>query len=154
QPPTPQTTPTRRREGVHMADAIIDLVGPEDLALIVQLYNQIFRPIRDEEHFQRRYLGRHNVVQMLARFGDRPVGFMLGFELKPRVFFTWFYGVLSQARRQGVASQLMEAVHDWCRQNDYEAVRVECHNQARPMLHLAINQEYDIIGLRWDADRS
>ena len=30
-----------------MADAIIDLVGPEDLPLICALYNQIFRPPRD-----------------------------------------------------------------------------------------------------------
>jgi GNAT superfamily N-acetyltransferase len=136
-----------------MADAIIDLVGPEDLPLIVKLYNQIFRPPRDEEHFQRRYLGRHNVVQMIARLDNRPVGFVIGFELKPRVFFTWFYGVLPQYRRTGIASQLMDALHSWCRQNDYESLRIECHNQHRPMLQLAIEQGYDIIGLRWDSDR-
>ena len=90
---------------------------------------------------------------MIARVEKRPVGFFTGFELKPRVFFTWFYGVLSQYRRAGIASQLMEALHSWCRQNDYEAIRIECHNQARPMLLLAIEQGYDIIGLRWDSDR-
>ena len=31
-----------------MADAIIDMVGPEDLPLICRLYNQIFRPPRDK----------------------------------------------------------------------------------------------------------
>ena len=41
-----------------MADVIIDLLAPEDLSTVVQLYNQIFRPPRDEEHFQRRYLSR------------------------------------------------------------------------------------------------
>ena len=136
-----------------MADAIIDLLGPEDVPIIVGLYNQIFRPMRDEEHFQRRYLGRYNVVQMVARLGDRPAGFVIGFELKPRVFFTWFYGVLPQYRRQGIASQLMDALHSWAKQNDYEAVRLECHNQARPMLLMAIQNDYDIIGLRWDTDR-
>jgi GNAT superfamily N-acetyltransferase len=136
-----------------VADVIVDLLGPEDLPVIVKLYNQIFRPPRDEDHFQRRYLGRHNVVQMVARLDHRPVGFLLGFELKPRVFFAWFYGVLPQHRRQGIASQLMEAVHSWCRLNDYESLRMECHNQHRAMLHLAINHEYDIIGLRWDTDR-
>ena len=30
-----------------MADVVIDIVGPEELSLIVQLYNQIFRPGRD-----------------------------------------------------------------------------------------------------------
>jgi hypothetical protein len=70
-----------------MADAIIDIVGPEDLDEIVKLFNQIFRPGRDAEFFSRRYLGRHNVLQMVARVENRPVGFFLGFELKPSVFF-------------------------------------------------------------------
>jgi GNAT superfamily N-acetyltransferase len=136
-----------------MADAIIDIVGPEELPDIVRLYNQIFRPMRDVESVRRRYLGRYNVMQMLARLTDRPVGFFMGFELKPTVFYAWFYGVLPEFRRQGIASQLMDAVHSWARQNDYESIRFECHNQHRPMLHLAIAKEYDIVGMRWDPDR-
>lgn len=136
-----------------MADAIIERVGVEDLPEIVRLYNQIFRPGRDEESFRRRFLGRYNVLQLLARISERPVGFFLGFELKPMVYFAWFYGVVPEYRRQGVASQLMDAVHSWARQNDYESVRFECHNQHRAMLHLAITQEYDIVGIRWDPDR-
>jgi GNAT superfamily N-acetyltransferase len=136
-----------------MADAIIDVVGPDELETIVKLYNQIFRPPNDEEHFQRRYLGRYNVVQMVARVENRPAGFLLGFELKPRVFFLWFFGVLPAYRRQGIASQLLEAIHSWARQNDYESVRFECHNQHRGMLLLALQQDYDIVGVRWDGDR-
>ena len=101
-----------------MADAIIDMVGPEDLPVISQLYNQIFRPPRDVESFIRRYRGRYNVLQLIARLDSRPVGFFLGFELKPTVFFAWFYGVVPECRRQGIASQLMDAVHAWARQND------------------------------------
>ncbi len=54
-----------------MADVMIDVLAPDDLAVVVQLYNQIFRPHSDEEHFDRRYLGRHNVVQMVARLDER-----------------------------------------------------------------------------------
>ena len=136
-----------------MADAIIDIVGPEELPDIVRLYNQIFRPMRDVQSVRRRYMGRYNVLQMMARLGDRPVGFFMGFELKPTVFYAWFYGVLPEFRRQGIASQLMDAVHSWARQNEYESIRFECHNQHRPMLHLAIALEYDIVGIRWDPDR-
>jgi GNAT superfamily N-acetyltransferase len=136
-----------------MADAIIEMVGPEDLPVIVQLYNQIFRPPRDVEAFRRRYRGRYNILQLVARLQDRPVGFFLGFELKPTVFFAWFYGVLPDFRRTGIASQMIEAVHSWAKQNDYESIRFECHNQHRPMLHLAIALEYDIVGIRWDPDR-
>jgi GNAT superfamily N-acetyltransferase len=136
-----------------MADAIIDIVGLDDLPVIVRLYNQIFRPPRDADSFLRRYQGRHNVLQMVARIDDRPVGFFLGFELKPDVFFAWFYGVLPDFRRQGIASQLMEAVHSWAVQNGYESIRFECHNQHRSMLHLGIALGYDIVGIRWDPDR-
>jgi GNAT superfamily N-acetyltransferase len=136
-----------------MADAIIERVGEEELPEISQLYNQIFRPPRDVESLRRRFRGRYNVLQLLARLGDLPVGFFLGFELKPSVFFAWFYGVLPDYRRQGIASQLIEAVHSWAQQNEYESIRFECHNQHRPMLHLAIALQYDIVGIRWDPDR-
>src|ERR1700683_3690709 len=139
--------------GITVADAIIDLVGPEELPTIGLLYNQIFRPQRDLESLRRRFRGRHNVLMLVARLDGRPVGFFIGFELKPTVFFAWFYGVAPEFRRQGIASQLMDAVHSWAKQNDYESVRFECHNQHRPMLHLAIAHEYDIVGIRWDPDR-
>lgn len=136
-----------------MADAIIELVGPNELPLIVSIFNQIIRPPRDVDTFRRRFRGRYNVLQLIARVDDRPVGFFLGFELKPDVFFSWFYGVLPDFRRQGIASQLMDAVHAWAKQNEYTSIRFECHNQHRPMLHLAIALGYDIVGIRWDPDR-
>lgn len=137
-----------------MADAIIDVVGTDELPLIVDLYNQIFRPAKTIESFRRRYMGRYNVLQLVARIGDKPVGFFLGFELKPDTFFAWFYGVMPDCRRMGVGSQLMEAAHSWAAQHNYETIRLECHNQHRPLLHLAIALGYDIVGIRWDADRT
>lgn len=134
-------------------DAVIDVVGQSDLPLIVDLYNQIYRPSRDIDSFRRRYLGRYNILQLLARVKEKPVGFFLGFELKPAVFFAWFYGVLPDCRRQGVGSQLIEAAQLWAKQHEYDSIRLECHNQHRPMLHLAIDLGYDIVGIRWDADR-
>ena len=83
-----------------MADAVIDIVGEEELPTIVEMYNQVFRPPRDEESFRRRFRGRWNVLQMIARINEQPVGFFLGFELKPGVFFSWFYGVLPPFRRR------------------------------------------------------
>jgi len=136
-----------------VSDATIEIVGLDELPTIVEMFNQIFRPQRDEELFQRRFRGRYNILQMIARVDDMPVGFFLGFELKPTVFFAWFYGVLPDHRRQGIASQMMDAVHDWAAQHEYNSIRFECHNSHRPMLHLSIALGYDIVGLRWDPDR-
>lgn len=137
-----------------MADAIIEEASLDELPLIVELYNQIFRPARTEESFRRRYLGRYNVLQLVAKVENRAVGLFLGFELKPVTFFAWFYGVLPDERRAGLGSQLMEAAHTWARNHNYEKMRLECQNTHRPMLHLAIDLDYDIVGMRWDADRN
>lgn len=136
-----------------MATAKIDVVGPGDIPLIAQLYSEIFRPPRDADFFRRRFLGRHNPLMMIASLDERPVGFYTGFELKPTVFFSWLYGVLPEFRRVGIASQLMDAVQSWVAQHGYASVRFECHNQHRAMLHLAIANEYDFVGIRWDPDR-
>ncbi len=136
-----------------MADAMIVEVTAEELPLIVELYNQVYRPARPLAEFERRYLGRHNVLQLVARIDDRPVGFFLGFELKPDTFFTWFYGVIPDFRRSGIGSQLIDAAESWAAEHGYEYIRLECHNQHRPMLHLAIQLKYDIVGIRWDTDR-
>ena len=136
-----------------MAEAVIEIVEMDQLPLIVDLFNQIFRPARDIQSFRRRFQGRHNILQMIARVKEKPVGLFLGFELKPTTFFAWFYGVLPDCRRQGVASQLMEAAHAWAQQHDYKTIRVECHNQHRPLLHLSIALGYNIVGMRWDSDR-
>ena len=136
-----------------MATAKIDVVGPEEIPLVANLYNQVYRPSRDAEFFRRRFLGRYNTLMLVASLDDHPVGFFAGFELKPGVFFSWLYGVLPDYRRNGIATQLMEAVQAWVAQHGYESIRFECQNQHRPMLHLAISQTYDVVGIRWDPDR-
>jgi GNAT superfamily N-acetyltransferase len=136
-----------------MANAKIDIVGANDLPHIISMYNQIYRPQKDEEFFRRRLRGRYNPLFLIATLDELPVGFFLGFELKPSVFFSWLYGVLPEFRRKGIASQLMDAVHDWAVEHEYVSIRFECQNQHRPMLHLAIAQEYDVVGIRWDPDR-
>ena len=137
-----------------MADAVIDVVSVDELPMVVDLYNKIFRPTKTLESFQRRYRGRHNVLQLVARVKDQPVGFFLGFELKPDTFFAWFYGVLPDHRRDGLGSQLMEAADAWAKAKGYQTMRIECYNTQRPMLHLAIELGYDIVGIRWDPSRT
>ncbi len=137
-----------------MANAKIDIVGEADLPLVADLYSQVFKPPHDVEFFKRRFLGRHNTLILIAAVEERRRGFFTGFELKPDVFFAWLVGILPDYRRQGIASQLMDGAAAWAHGQEYESIRFECHNQHRPMLHMAIQHGFDIVGLRQDSDRS
>lgn len=137
----------------QMATARVDVVGPAEYELVANLYSQIYRPPKSVEFLRRRYLGRYNPLTLIASLDQRPIGFYCGFELKPSCFFSWLYGVLPDFRRQGIASQLMDAAESWIQQHEYSSIRFECQNGHRPMLHLAIERGYDVVGIRWDLDR-
>ncbi len=136
-----------------MAETKIDILGVSDLPMVADLYNQIYQPKQDTAFFQRRLKNRQHNLILIAVTDGRPIGFFMGMELKPSVFFEWLYGVLPDYRRQGICSQLIEAANAWARDHDYSYTRLECHNQHRPVLHMAIKHRYDIQGIRWDPDR-
>lgn len=135
-----------------MANAKVDVVGLGEIPTVVELYRAVYRPARDADFFRRRFLGRYNPLLMVASLDDRPVGFLAGFELKPSVFFIWLVGVAPEFRRVGVASQLMDAMLTWVTDHGYATIRFECQNGHRAMLHMAIERNYDIVGIRWDPD--
>lgn len=133
-----------------MANADIVVIGMSELAVIVDLHNDVFRPAHDRSFFERRIRGRINPLILLAQIQQRPVGFAIGYELKPGTFYCWLIGVIPDFRRSGIASQLMEAMSAWAAEEDrYHTIRFECFNRQRPMLHLAISQKYDIVGMRF-----
>lgn len=134
-----------------MASVQINVIGASEYELLCSLYNVIFRPSVDTAFFQQRLDERRDAISLVADLEGKPVGFACGYELRPSTFYVWLCGVLPDARRLGVASQLMDATHAKAREHGYEMVRFECHNQARPMLHVAIRDGYDIVGIRWDS---
>ncbi|MEI7766042.1 MAG: GNAT family N-acetyltransferase [Phycisphaerae bacterium] len=137
-----------------MAQAEISIITEQQLPMIVDLYNQVFRPTEKEDYFRRRFQGRYNVLVMLAALDGRPVGFTIGFELKPFVFYNWLTGVLPDFRRKGIGRQLLESQAAWSKGHGYEFSRIETLNRHRPMLHLGLLAGYDIVGTRWDSMRS
>lgn len=136
-----------------MANADIIVIGPSEVDLLTTLYNDVFSPRRDAAFFKRRFLGRENVLNLIAEVDGRPVGFSTGFELKPTTWFNWLIGVLPDYRRQGIASQLTLAEQSWAAEHGYQYLRMECHNQHRPILHLVISHGFDVVGVRWDNER-
>jgi len=133
-----------------MATAKIIPVGAGEIDTIAEIYNELFSPARDREFFKKRFRGRHNVSMLVAMLDDRHVGFTIGFELMPSTFFSWLCGVLPDFRRLGIATQLIKGQQAWAIDHNYSIIRFECQNQHRPMLHVAISEGYDLVGMRWD----
>lgn len=137
-----------------MAQADISVISEQQLPQIVELYNQVFRPAENQDYFRRRFQGRYNVLVMMAALDNRAVGFAIGFELKPFVFYNWLLGVHPDFRRKGIGRQLVDSQNEWARTHGYEFMRSEALNRHNPFLHLAINAGFDVVGTRWDSVRA
>lgn len=126
-----------------MANVEIVTAGPGEVALLTTLYNEVFRPPRDAAFFQRRFLGRYNLVILIARLDDRPVGFAAGFELKPSTYYAWLCGVLPDFRslRQGhrrierITAEGLEAGHQKIGSHRWNGVTIRLRHMghAHPM---------------------
>jgi GNAT superfamily N-acetyltransferase len=134
-----------------VANADIIIADDKLLPQALELYNGMFRPRREVDFFKRRFMGRYNVLTLIARMDDRPVGFWVGFELKPGMFYHWLGGVRQGVLRHGVGRQLQEAQQAWAKDHEYEYIRCECMNHQREFVHFAIEVGYDIVGVRWDS---
>ena len=80
-----------------MAQADIIIADDKLLPQAVDLHNSVFRPRREIDYFKRRFMGRYNTLTLLAQMGDKPVGFWIGFELKPGMFYHWLGAVLTMS---------------------------------------------------------
>jgi GNAT superfamily N-acetyltransferase len=134
-----------------VAQADIIIADEKLLPQAVELYNSIYRPKREVDYFKRRFMGRYNTLTLLARLDDRPVGFWIGFELKPGMYYHWLGAVMPDLRRHGIGRQLAEAQGAWAKDHGYEYIRSECMNHQREYIHFAITLGYDMVGVRWDS---
>jgi len=136
-------------DGVAQTD--IYIADERMLQEAVDLYNEIFRPRRSREFFERRFRGRLNPLTLLAKQGNRSVGFWIGFEHKPGMYYHWLGAVVPELRRQGIARQLQEAQQAWARDHECEYIRCECLNHQREFIHFAVSAGYDVVGIRFDS---
>ena len=79
-----------------MAQADIIIADDKLLPQAIELYNSMFRPKREVDFLKRRFMGRYNALTLIARMDEKPVGFWVGFELKPGMFYHWLGAVVPE----------------------------------------------------------
>lgn len=85
------------------------------------------------------------VLLLSARVEEKPVGFKLGYSLGKDRFYSWLGGVIPELRGLGIATDLLLAQEDWCRQKGYSAIETKCEES--PMLILNLRQGYQVTGV-------
>lgn len=89
----------------------------------------------------------HTRFHLVTAFVDgKAVGFKMGYEHDKYEFYSWLGGVVPEFRGLGIASDLMTAQHNWCRQQGYRKVQTKTQNRFREMFILNLKHGFNVIG--------
>ncbi len=92
--------------------------------------------------------GRNRVVVQVALLDGKTVGFKIGYELRPRLFYSWLGGVHEDFRRRGFGSELMNLQHEFCQKEGYESIRTISANNNREIIVRNVRSGYDIADVK------
>ena len=121
-----------------------DIPDQSVLDAISKSASEFMDPI-DSDKFKEKLEGRSNVFFQWVEVGDDVVGFKVGYELRPKVFYSWLGGVTPKFRGKGVATKLMEDQHEFCISNGYETVMTISSNHRKEMMIANLKAGFDIV---------
>ncbi|TNE62588.1 MAG: N-acetyltransferase [Bacteroidetes bacterium] len=128
-------------------------LGPAERALVFHLYQSVFGQPAGPALLQKWETRMPARGLALVAFADgQPAGYKVGYAQEPAVFYSWLGGVLPDFRRQGIAQQLLDAQHHWCRQEGFATIRTKTLNQWKGMLLLNLQNGFDIVHTYKDSD--
>jgi GNAT superfamily N-acetyltransferase len=96
--------------------------------------------------FERR-LSRASALVLIARAGDRAVGFKAGYDrYLDGSWYSWLGGVTPQFRGRGVARALLAAQEAWVRERGFRRIYVKTRNRYVDMRVLLARSGYQVVG--------
>jgi GNAT superfamily N-acetyltransferase len=115
------------------------------LELIARFMKEIFGEW-DAKWFHGTFANHPRRSLWIASIRGQAVAFKLGYELDEHTFYSWLGGVLPAYRGLGIASDLMEAQHQWCRERGYRTIQTKTQNRWKNQLLLNIKSGFEITG--------
>ena len=116
------------------------------MALIVGLNQEIFGFNETSEQLAHLFDTVQQLFICLAYSEGSLVGFKIGFQQSKGVFESWRGGVQERCRGQGIATELMQHQHSWCKERGFKVVKTITNSDNAPMLIANLRNGFQIVG--------
>jgi len=114
----------------------------EIIAGILELHESIFK---DSKTLVGKIKSKQKVLINVALDESTVIGYKIGYELEPRMYYSWYGAVHEKYRGKGIATSLMEQQHRFLVESGYEIVQTKTRNKWRGMLILNIKTGFDVL---------
>lgn len=110
-----------------------------------ELLPKIFNSF-NEERFFNKFSEHENFLLLMAYQDKNLVGFKFGYNITSELFYSWMGGVLPSMRGRGIAKNLMDRQHQWCRDNNFKTIETKSKKIFPEMISLNLKAGFEIIG--------
>ncbi|MFQ6133795.1 MAG: GNAT family N-acetyltransferase [Armatimonadota bacterium] len=93
----------------------------------------------------------HAATIFLAQVDGRSVGFSIGYESEPGLYYYWLSAVLAEHRRRGIGKLLLHAQIDDARQREFDAIWFAADNEAVDMIIMGLHEGFRIVKAEYSA---
>jgi GNAT superfamily N-acetyltransferase len=117
----------------------------DEIVAISQAVPEFFDPHGPAEYTRRLQAAPHLIL--VAEIEGSAAGFKVGYALDTALFYSWMGAVLPEYRQHGVAKALADAQEQWAIEHGYQRIRFKTRNRLKAMLHFALGNGFNIIGV-------
>jgi predicted GNAT superfamily acetyltransferase len=120
---------------------------PDELLELCRLAFEVFQP----DYLTSRLVHVVDPSLVTARFANGSLaGFKLGYRRGATLLYSWLGGVHPDARRQGVAAELMRRQHEWAQSQGYTDIDTQTRAANNAMIILNLKSGFRIRGFGLD----
>ena len=115
------------------------------LSDLTRLNGDVFKLNETEDGLAAFFASKDRLLTITASKNGQLVGYKIGFAKSDDRFESWRGAIAEQARRQGVAAELMRLQHAHCLENGFRTIETVTNADNRPMLILNLKSGFNIV---------
>jgi len=132
-----------------MADISLTYVTLESLPseeILVKLANCATKVAAgsSQSQWKAKLSDRELVLVNYAEVDNEIIGFVAGYQLKPKLFYIWRGGVLEDYRSQGVATELLSQQAKKCKDMGFDIIKTKVDVKLKDMIICHLRTGFDI----------
>ena len=115
------------------------------LAEITRLNADVFGLNETEHGLAAFFASKDRLLTITASKNGQLVGYKIGFAVTDERFESWRGAIAVEARRKGIAAELMRLQHAHCSDNGFRSIETVTNADNRPMLILNLKCGFNIV---------
>ena len=124
---------------------IRNTISQEEAQSLYEVFSEAFHK-PPSSSFLQRLNEKQNLSVLIAKEGNKVVGFKIGYQRFQGIFFSWLGAVAKEHQQKGIARKLSRTQHQNCLERGFQEIQTEAAGNNSAMLILNLKEKFEVYG--------